>query len=73
VIQNKVRAFLLLGKEKGMYFLIAWHDKELVHLSNYATEYSYMRWLHKHVGEYTGFKVIRGSEIDVILLNVKKD
>ena len=56
-----------------MYFLIAWHDKELVHLSKYATEYSYINWLHRHVGEYTGFKVIRGSEIDVILLNVKKD
>jgi len=52
-----------------MYFLIVWNDTTLIHLSRYATEYSYMRWLHEHKAEYNGFKVIRGSEIDVILLN----
>jgi hypothetical protein len=53
-----------------MYFLIAWNNIQLIHLSKYATEYSYMQWLHRHKDEYSGFKVIRGSEIEVHLLNV---
>lgn len=52
-----------------VYFLIVWRKDILVHLDRYATEYSYMKWLHMHKSEYDNFKVIKGSEISVTLLN----
>jgi hypothetical protein len=55
-----------------MYFLIAWKDQEgnltLVHFTQYPTEYSYLQWLQEHKEEYTGFKIIKGNEITVLLM-----